>query len=455
MKPTYFVASYPGIPLEYCQRLRRRTCTRMKSCYSREVSMPAPTRPSNYGHSQTTTSFVRSVGALERLFYRYSERNSVHFSIVAEFDVALTDRQVRTALLAVQQRHSLLSVHVEDHPRSPLGFYRADAIAPIDLTVHEGNGQWQSVVAAELAHPLDRSTAPRMRALLLKGPSGSTIVLTFDHTIADGISSVIVMNDLVNALNGVAVPPLEVPPSMEDMIAHAFAGSEVRGSTNASDPRMAEPTSIRPSGAASPYVHTVALERADTAHLVNKCRTEQTSVHAAILTAASRVYATLHGKTFVRVWTPINIRSLIKAFADCAAYLICATSGMAPWDGTGFWDQARAITADLAMARSAPAVAAASATLQQVIPVDAECATVEQLFTTLQPFDLAISNLGAQDLHVDGPIRPTALWGPIAQTQADDYVIGVLTYESKLRMVCSGHAPTELFLENVTAMLVE
>jgi NRPS condensation-like uncharacterized protein len=377
----------------------------------------------------------------------------MHFSLVAEFDVTLTEAQARTALVAVQQRHPLLSVHVEDHPASRLGFYRADSVAPIDLTVHEGGEHWQSFAAAELAHPLDRSTAPLMRAVLLNCRSGSTIVLTFDHTIADGISSVIVINDLVNALNGAAVSPLEVPSSLEDMIARTFAGIEVQGTNDASDPRMADPTSIRPFDGTHPYIDTVTLNRADTARLVNRCRTEQTTVHAAILTAASRVHATFLGKEFVRVTSPINIRPLINAVGDCAAYFISTITGMAPLDGTAFWNQARAMTADLSLAKSAPGVAAVSARIQQAITIDAECDAAEQLITTFVPSDLAITNLGVQDLLVDGPIRPTAVWGPIIETQSDDYVIGVVTYEGQLRMVCSGHMPTALFLEAVRGML--
>lgn len=415
--------------------------------------MSAPTRPTSYTTSQSTARFVRSIGAFERLFYRYSERNPAHFSIAAEFDMTLTEPQLRTALSAVQQRHPLLSVHVEDHPGSRLGFYRADSVAPIDLTVHERGEPWQSFAAAELAQPFDRSTAPLMRATLLNGRSGSTVVLTFDHTIADGISSVLVMKDLVNALNGVQVPPLEVPASVEDMISLAVQGPGVQDCTDASDPRMMEPTSIRPFDGTHPYIHTVTVDAADTSQLVNRCRIEHTTVHAAILAAASRVHATMLGREFVRVMSPINIRSMINAGGECADYIACANTGMAPWDGTDFWDQARAMTASLSIARSAPAVAASSATIQQAVTIDAECATVEQLFTTVLPLDLLVTNLGVQDLNVDGPIRPTALWGPFVETQVDDYVIGVVTYQGRLRMVTCGYTPTDVFLENVTAAL--
>ena len=81
-------------------------------------------------------ALVRPIEALERLFFRYAERNPVHFLLVAEFDAVLDAQLLRSALDSVQQRHPLLSVHVEDHPSSRLGFYRAQAVARIPLTVH-------------------------------------------------------------------------------------------------------------------------------------------------------------------------------------------------------------------------------------------------------------------------------------------------------------------------------
>jgi NRPS condensation-like uncharacterized protein len=346
-----------------------------------------------------------------------------------------------------------LSVHVEDHPGARLGFYRAPSVAPIDLTVRERDEPWQTFAAAELAQPFDRSTAPLVRAVLLNGRAGSTILLTFDHTIADGISSVTVMNDLVAALNGKPLAQNDVPSSVEDMIARTLAGPQGQDSTDAADARMTEPSSIRPFDGTRPYLHTVTLDAADVERLVNRCRAERTTVHSALLTAASRVHATLLGKDFVRVLSPIDVRPLLNVAGVCADYFTCTITAMAPLDGTAFWSQARATTASLSIARSATGVAAMSATLQQAMTIDAECGLTEQLFTTVLPFDLLITNLGVQELDATGPIRPTALWGPVVQSQADDYVIGVTTYNGQLRMITTGYTPSDAFLESVKAML--
>lgn len=133
--------------------------------------------------------------------------------------LVLETQQLRKALDSLQQRHPLLSVHIEDHPSIRLGFYRTAAVDPMALTVLDAaHCDWWSMAAVELARPFDRSTAPLMRAALLTRAKSSIGILTVDHSIADGISSVIVLDDLIAALNGRQLEDLPTPPTIEDLI---------------------------------------------------------------------------------------------------------------------------------------------------------------------------------------------------------------------------------------------
>ena len=70
------------------------------------------------------------------------------------------------------------------------------------------------------------------------------------------------------------------------------------------------------------------------------------------------------------------------------------------------------------------------------------------------PYELAITNLGVQDLPGSGPIRPRAIWGPITLTQIErEYVTGVVTYEGRLRMATCGYSPTADYLLIVREVL--
>lgn len=412
----------------------------------------------NRPHSSTTTAFIRGVDALERLFYRYSERNPAHFLVVAEFGEVLRADRVRVALGAVQRRHPLLSVHVEDRWDTRLGFYRAGRVDPIELTVHrDPESSWQGIAAGELSRTFDRSRAPLMRASLVQRPASSVLLLTFDHTIADGISALLVLTDLLAVLNGANLVDLPVPQSQEYLISSLLQGVDpLDPSTLPDDPRMHKPNTIRRFDGTPTNVHIAAMTAVDTAKLVERCRAERTTVHAAILTATCRARAAARGEDFVRVLNPINFRALIGVEGDCAPYFQATWTGLAPWDGTPFWEQSRMMTAHLEVARSTPGIRAASLAVQQAIPADAEADDAEDLFSRVCPFDMIVSNLGVQNLNGAGPLRPTAVWGPIVQGQIEgEYVSGITTFEGRLRMVTCGHTVPDSYLKDVTSALAD
>jgi hypothetical protein len=400
---------------------------------------------------------IRPIGALERLFYRYGERNPVHFQVVAEFGEVLTADRLKRALAAVQRRHPLLSAHVEDRPGTRLGFYRAATVAPIELSVRRGVGwSWHATAADELSRTFDRSRAPLMRASLVQGSASSALLLTFDHTIADGISSVLVLEDVIAALNGEALPNLPVPQSQEHIIAGALGDVDPFDPAELpDDPRMRTPSAIRPFDGALTNVHTMAIGPLETARLVERCRAERTTVHSALVVAMCRVRAALCGEEFVRVLNPINFRALIGVERDCGLYIQSTWTGLSPLDGAAFWEQARATTAHLEVARSARGIRTASLAIQQAVPVDAEARHAEELFSQMFPWEMLISNLGVQNLDGNGPLRPTAVWGPVVQSQTDgEYVTGITTYDGTLRMVTCGYSVPTTFLKSVCAALL-
>ncbi|OBI37113.1 condensation domain-containing protein [Mycobacterium colombiense] len=407
-------------------------------------------------HDQATT-LIRPLGAAERLFYRYSERNPAPFSIVAEFGEPLHADKLRTALAAVQRRHPLLSVHVEDRAGIRLGFYRAATVAPIELTVHSDTElAWQAAAAEELSRPFDRLRAPLMRATLLQAPTRSALLLTFDHTMADGISSIVVLTDLIAALNGRDLASLPVPQAQEGLITNTLEAADPPDPTAlADDPRMSEPSTIRPFDGALTNVRTVAMTPADTAALVRRCRAEHTTVHAALVVAMCRVRATDRGEELIRVLNPINLRPILGIEGGCALCIVPTATGHAPWDGTPFWEQARATTAQLGVARSAPGIRSASLALEQMITPDAETADAEELFSRISPWDIMVTNLGVQNLDGANPLRPTAVWGPVVLSQTDgEYLTGVTTYEGRLRMVTCGYSVPATFLKSVSVALM-
>ncbi len=404
--------------------------------------------------STTEISDVRPLGAFERLFYRYSDTHPLHFVVAAEFPCQLSELDVRRALDHVQRRHPLLTVRVVDDPlRGPM-FFRDTGIAPLALQVHddENPNAWQLAAADELSRPFDRSTAPLARATLLSGSRHSVILLTFDHTVADGISAMLVLNDVVSSLNGAALAPLPVPPSQEVMLAryHLTEAAAEQEPSPERDPQMDRTSVIRPFDGATPHVVSVSLTEKLTAQLIDTCRTQRSTVHAALVVAASYARRQLSGQRVVRVLSPINFRSLIGDPRGCADYFMAARTATDTDDGMPFWDQARLVNQQLRQLRSRSGIATASAAVQQGIAVQASTAVAEQFLLAGLSHELTVTNLGVRPLGVGYRLTPSAVWGPVLLNQiAGETVTGVVTYRDQLRLTTSSYSPPADFLEAV------
>src|ERR1700694_2936978 len=123
---------------------------------------------------EATAAFLRPLGAFERLYHRRQQRSTMHFCMVAELADDIDPFTLAAALRAVQQRHPLLNVYVDNHRQTGPGFYRPASVPPIPITVidAETGRSWRDVVAAELTRPFDTSHAPMIRVVLLRsGPS--------------------------------------------------------------------------------------------------------------------------------------------------------------------------------------------------------------------------------------------------------------------------------------------
>lgn len=421
------------------------------------MTSSSDTVQNQFDGSDSAATLVRPLGAFERMYCRAMETSPMHFSVGAEFAVPLEEEQVRVALAAVQKRHPLLSVHVEDHPGTRLGFYRAATVPAVGLTVlRQEVSDWPKVAGTELSHRIDASKAPLVRAVLISDATSSMILLTFHHAMSDGMSGVYMLRDLVAALNGHRLEPLPVPPSQEELIERVLPSQAELPPGEPEDPRMASPGIVRPFDGSVPDVSAITLDANLTSRIVERCRTERTTVHGLITAAASRVRSTLRGEDFVRVATPFDLRRLIGAGDDVGFYVAAARTGTTPHGGAPLWDQARAVSEQVTTARSAAGVVAMSTAIQQFVPIDTDSDTALTLMSHALAFELVLSNLGVLEFDSTGPIHPTAIWGPFLLFQSvGEEVSGITTFEGRMRIVTCGHEPTEKFSDDLRRILTE
>jgi hypothetical protein len=411
-----------------------------------------------------TGALVRPLGAFERLYHRYAQKNTMHFCVVAELADDLDAAALDAALLAVQHRHPLLNTYIDDHPQTRLGLYRPATVSPIPVTVVDAAADhtWRDLVAEELTRPFDTSTAPLVRVVLLRsGPSTpAAIVVTVDHTIADGLSAGSILRDVFSALNGHELPALPAPPSQEDLIGRLRDAQPAAAPATNGQPPPAQPQwlgtlcAIRRFDGALPHLSAISFDEDLTRRLVGRVRAERTTVHCALVSAMSRVIIESGRNEFVRMMSPIEIRSHIGVDDDVCLYITATRTAFTRDQLTDLWDMARIVSDQLAGARSVPALLSSSAATEQFIPVDATTEDAEAFLRAGLSFEALATNLGVLDMGPPEAVRPVAIWGPAILVQVQgELITGICTFNGQLRMVSASHDPLPNYLDRVHDVL--
>jgi hypothetical protein len=409
-------------------------------------------------------ALVRRLGAFERMYYRYQQKSTMHFCVVAELADDVDPAVVAAALLRVQQRHPLLNVYVDDRPQVGLGFYRPANVPPIPVTVVDAGAghSWCDVVAEELTRPFDTTRAPMIRFVLLhSGPNTpAAIILTVDHVIVDGLSAGYILRDLFSALNGHELQAMPVPPSQEELLgrlrdAQPAAALAANSSPPGEQPHwLATASTIRPFDGAMPHLSAIAFDEDLTRRLIARARTEQTTLHSALVSAMSRVIIKSGRNEFVRMLTPCDFRSQIGADHDVCLYFTMIRTAFTRDQLTDVWDMARTVGHQLAAARSLPAVLAASAATEQFIGVDATTEDAEDFMLGGLSFEAFASNLRVLDMGAPEAVRPVAIWGPAILVQIQgELASGICTFNGQLRIVSASHDPLPDYLDRVHDIL--
>jgi hypothetical protein len=409
---------------------------------------------------EATGVLVRRLGAFERMYHRRQQTSTMHFCVVAELADDLDPGALATALSAVQHRHPLLNVYVDDHPQAGLGFWRPTIVPPIPVTVVAETGHtWCDLVAEELTRPFDTTVAPMVRVVLLRS-TPAAIVLTVDHTIVDGMSAAYILRDLLSALNGHELAALPVPPSQEELIGRLretqpAAALAANGQPPAAQPDwLATPSTIRPFDGAPPHLSAVCFDEDLTRRLVTGARAKRTTVHSALVSAMTRVLLESGRTEFVRMVTPIEFRSHIGVDDDVCLYFTAARTALTREQLTDLWDMARVVGHQLSVARSVPALLGASAATEQFIGVDATPEDAEAFMVGGLSFEAFASNLRVLDMGRPLAVRPVAIWGPAILVQVQgEMSAGVATFNGQLRIVSASHDPLPGYLDRVRDIL--
>ncbi len=398
---------------------------------------------------------VRKLGATEHLFWLFDQNRSVHFALVAEIDRVFAPDAWRAALLAVQQRHPLLSTRIVASADSEPAFHRdPDARIPLRL-VDGARASWQVEAARELSTPFDWSTAPLVRATLLQGDLSSTIILAAHHSVLDGMGGAYVMEDLLCALSGSSLMRLPLVQPLETLLRAQMASAAVSGAPAPAP----EPKAFRPASGARPEVAALALSAQLTQAVVERSRAEGTTVHGALAAAINEA-----GRRLSRTWrarpirtvTPIDVRKTVGGMGKANGVYITQTITVDDRPrGASFWNAAREVKVLIAPAQANDSVVRETKALDAFMATNPSVEDAAGFLSHMVAFDVLLSNLGSE------PVASTyegfalkALWGPILSSGfADDQGVGVCTEGGVLRLAHASYTAMPGLLDEVRAVL--
>jgi Condensation domain len=390
--------------------------------------------------------FLRPLGSAEHFFHLYAQVYPVHFCLCAEIEGAVDADALRSALNHVRERHPVLRARIVDDESLGTAFHESDQ--PIELkTIYAGRGvDWRLTVERELLKPMGIGRNALLRATALRTPEVAFVILTFHHVIADGLSAVWILHDMMRALSG---EKLEAFKSFSPIEEKLLGSSLHRDRGNKPDQDTPFSPQSRPVAALLPanlqtHLDTAEFSKDETALLIARCRSNGTTVHSAICAAAAH-HVPASDEDVVRITSPFDMRKAAEIDVGvCGIFLGVGSADVRIEQYASIWDDARRIGDSMAKARS---LDVATEFIRQMSAEFLPTVGPEkflEFFASRPQTALVVSNLGILPLAEQyGTYAVNAVWGPAMLTNypADRQTIGVCTFGGRLRIVHQSYVP--------------
>ncbi len=245
-------------------------------------------------------NFRRKLGLVENLFATLHSMGAMIYVNVASIQGMISLDVFRAALDLLQKRHPLLQVHLQEADDGV--FFCAEGTLRIPLTVIERQHeqQWIEITEGELLQKFSGEFDPLCRITLLQTSERSAqseLIMTFHHAIADGISAIHFVHELLfyyqQLVEGIPISPIEslpMLPSLEQLLQRCLSEIDITDFTS-STPKHSLPNPTLLIEQAVPVVDRQTrlipreLNQSLTSQIKSRCHDEQTTVHGALCAA--------------------------------------------------------------------------------------------------------------------------------------------------------------------------
>ncbi|MGD8331754.1 MAG: hypothetical protein PVJ49_20145 [Acidobacteriota bacterium] len=310
----------------------------------------------------------RALTGIERWHWLFDRAAPMNLVFVARLEGRIDVARLQSALAATALHYPTLTARIEP-ARRPF-FVATDKQVPVRV-VPWSSGAWRERAVDEANRRVPATTGPLARVVVLDGTSHSDLLFSFNQAMADGLSGIVVLDEILTVYGGGARPALPAPevldPPLDGLLGTRYAALTT---TLREIPVMRRLTPIAAAQEAHPEQrHTalldVQLQASFTNLVARRAATHGTSVHGALAAALLlAIGAELRGKDHARrdevgCATVLDLRRRTELPAALVGTLLSrvVSSHSVHYD-TLFWDLAAEVSGSL---REATATGAAYA----------------------------------------------------------------------------------------------
>jgi len=381
-----------------------------------------------------------------------SETNTlVNFILLARFRGHVAEEDLRTALTRLKGRHRAFDLRRAFDLHNPHAVF--GGAFPLDVLCDTGEG-WESVAARELARPFDPH-GPRARFVLIQHYTADDLLIVCDHNGTDGLSGVMLLQDLLALLNNPALvlPALPVPPRLWDAlpreVTQRFSNRLTAALMTTLFDIMGWFTHFRKTARPQStfQINSAELSQDCTALLVERCRAHGVSVHAAVCTAWLMALSDQESRRppHGSVSSPVSLRKYLPAEArGCAGMFYTTVVTRVDFStARDFWNVACEVRDHMRQAESEPGFFTPPLMMDVMFKWMARQPDDGVFFVPDMPlnYDYSVTNLGRVICPYTAEETPTArysisaLYGPIVNAFNGEKTVGVCTLAGQLRFV--------------------
>lgn len=390
--------------------------------------------------STATSRTLRTLGALEHLFAAYGEDGTMNFTIAARVSGTLSETAVAAALAKVQERHVLLGVSLGWSEDSSHCFIVSERT--ISLTAVAASATtWERIAESEINRPLVSADAPLVRATMVAGSGSTTLILTFNHAIADGMAAVFVMRQLLTALSGAELSAAAPDARLEDKIGLEvplfFRNSAAYSGTAVPDALPLHTSTLRTT------VDSVEIAADRLARLRHTAKAHSTTINSMITAALGRSLVSLNerwSEKALRVMSPIDLRSGFEISEHVGLSLSIAITPFQR-DQTAFWDEVSRVHQQIAKFRERKMALWMVGDIAKRCVGDPSYEATRRRVLEHGPFDSVMTNFGVLRMPTSfGDLVVEKMWAPALRSIAGQDVVAAATFDGCLSLV---HASVE------------